>query len=146
MKKMKKILLVILLFSSAAYSQNEVGLKMIDIESRFKEPKYDLKQVLEEDGTTTLSVKLENANATYYFDNDSFKLSNTLVITPDSQKSLEKYIKLYDSKYKRANSTKVKWKVETIISNDITIIETINLSKMTVEGDGFYVLIWSFEE
>jgi hypothetical protein len=142
---MKKILLVILLFSSAAYSQNEVGLKMIDIESRFKEPKYDLKQVLEEDGTTTLSVKLENANATYYFDNDSFKLSNTLVITPDSQKSLEKYIKLYDSKYKRANSTKVKWKVKTIISNDISIIETINLSKMTIEGDEFYVLIWSFE-
>ncbi len=143
---MKKILLVILLFSSAAYSQNEVGLKMIDIESRFKEPKYDLKQVLEEDGTTTLSVKLENANATYYFDNDSFKLSNTLVITPDSQKSLEKYINLYDSKYKRANSSKVKWKVETIISNEISIIETINLSKMTVEGDEFYVLIWSFEE
>lgn len=143
---MKKILLVILLFSSAAYSQNEVGLKMIDIESRFKEPKYDLKQVLEEDGTTTLSVKLENANATYYFDNDSFKLSNTLVITPDSQNSLEKYIKLYDSKYKRANSTKVNWKVETIISNEISIIETINLSKMTVEGDEFYVLIWSFEK
>lgn len=142
---MKKILLVILLLSSAAYSQNEVGLKMIDIESRFKEPKYDLKQVLEDDGTTTLSVKLENAYSTYYFDNDSFKLSNTLVITPDSQKSLEKYIKLYDSKYKRANSTKVKWKVETIISNDISIIETINLSKMTVEGDEFYVLIWSFE-
>jgi hypothetical protein len=143
---MKKILLVILLFSSVAYGQNEIGLKMIDIESRFKEPKYDLKQVLEEDGTITLSVKLENAYATYNFDNDTFKLSNTLVITPDNQKSLEKYINLYNSKYKRANSSKVKWKVETIISNEISIIETINLSKMTVEGDEFYVLIWSFEE
>lgn len=73
-------------------------------------------------------------------------MSNTLVITPDSQKSLEKYISLYDSKYKRANSTKVKWKVETMISDELSIIETINLSKMTVEGDEFYVLIWSFEE
>ena len=143
---MKKILLIILLFSSIAYCQNEVGLKMIDIENRFKEPKYEIKKIKEDDGTLTLSVKLENAYATYYFDNDTFKLSNTLVITPDSQKSLEKYISLYDSKYKRANSTKVKWKVETMISDELSIIETINLSKMTVEGDEFYVLIWSFEE
>ena len=142
---MKKILLIILLFSSMAYCQNEIGLKMIDIENRFKEPKYDLKKGIENDGTTSLSVKLENAYATYYFDNDTFKLSNTLVITPDSQKSLEKHISLYDAKYKRANSTKVKWKVETMISDELSIIETINLSKMTVEGDEFYVLIWSFE-
>lgn len=143
---MKKILLVILLFTSIAYCQNEVGLKMIDIENRFKEPKYEIKKIKEVDGTTSFSVKLENAYATYYFDNDTFKLSNTLVITPDSQKSLEKYISLYDSKYKRANSTKVKWKVETMISDELSIIETINLSKMTVDGeDDFYVLIWSFE-
>ena len=118
---------------------------MIDIERRFKEPKYDLKRVIQDDGTTTLSVKLENAYASYYFDNDYFKLSNTLVITPNSQNSLDKYINLYDSKYKRANSTKFIWEVETIISNEFSIIETINLSKITtVEGDEFYVFIWFF--
>ena len=144
---MKKILLIILLFSSMAYCQNEIGLKMIDIENRFKEPKYDLKKGIENDGTTSLLVKLENAYATYYFDNDTFKLSNTLVITPDSQKSLEKHISLYDAKYKRANSTKVKWVVETKMSDEFSVIENIHLSKMSVEGeDDFYVLIWSFEE
>lgn len=138
---MKYYIIIFLFFSSFIYSQSEVGLRIIDIKNRYKESKYDLKENIEADGSTSLSVKLENAYATYYFDNDSFKLSNTLVITPDSQSSLEKYISLYNSKYKRANSTNVKWIVETI-----SIVEYIHLSKISAGGKEFYVLIWSFED
>lgn len=118
-----------------------------DIKNRFKDSKHNLEQIVQEDGSISLSVKLENAYATYYFDNDSYELSNTLVITPDSQKSLERFIKEYNSKYKRANSTNVKWLVDTKLSDEISIIETIHLSKISAEGvDDFYVLIWTFEK
>jgi hypothetical protein len=138
---MKYYIIIFLFFSSFIYSQSEVGLRIIDIKNRYKESKYNLKESIEDDGSTSLSVKLGNAYATYYFDNDTYKLSNTLVITPDNQSSLEKYINLYNSKYKRANSTNVKWIVETV-----SIVEYIHLSKMSAGGKEFYVLIWSFDD
>lgn len=144
---MKFYTLFFLFISPFIFSQNEVGLPLNDIKNRFKDSKYNLEQIVQEDGSVSLSVKLENAYATYYFDNDSYQLSNTLVITPDSQKSLERFIKEYNSKYKRANSTNVKWLVETKLSDEISIIETIHLSKISAEGeDDFYVLIWTFEK
>ncbi len=143
---MKFYTLFFLFISPFIFSQNEVGLPLNDIKNRFKDSKYNLEQIVQEDGSVSLSVKLENAYATYYFDNDSYQLSNTLVITPDSQKSLEKFINEYNSKYKRANSTKVKWIAETKMSDELSVVENIQLSKMSVEGkDDFYVLIWSFE-
>lgn len=143
---MKFYTLFFLFISPFIFSQNEVGLPLNDIKNRFKDSKYNLEQIVQEDGSVSLSVKLENAYATYYFDNDSFQLSNTLVITPDSQKSLERFIKEYNSKYKRTNSTKVKWIAETKMSDEFSVVENIQLSKMSVEGkDDFYVLIWSFE-
>ena len=143
---MKFYTLFFLFISPFIFSQNEVGLPLNDIKNRFKDSKYNLEQIVQEDGSVSLSVKLENAYATYHFDNDSYQLSNTLVITPDSQKSLERFIKEYNSKYKRANSTKVKWIAETKMSDELSVVENIQLSKMSVEGkDDFYVLIWSFE-
>ncbi|MFK7107055.1 hypothetical protein [Flavobacterium oreochromis] len=143
---MKFYTLFFLFISPFIFSQNEVGLSLNDIKNRFKDSKYNLEQIVQEDGSVSLSVKLENAYATYYFDNDSYQLSNTLVITPDSQKSLERFIKEYNSKYKRTNSTKVKWIAETKMSDEFSVVENIQLSKMSVEGkDDFYVLIWSFE-
>jgi len=143
---MKFYTLFFLFISSLIFSQNEIGLPLNDIKNRFKDSKYNLEQIVQEDGSISLSVKLENAYATYYFDNDSYQLSNTLVITPFNKSSLENYIKQYDSKYKRANSTKIKWVVETKLSNDISIVENIHLSKMSVDGEeDFFVLIWSFE-
>lgn len=143
---MKFYTLFFLFISPFIFSQNEVGLPLNDIKNRFKDSKYNLEQIVQEDGSVSLSVKLENAYATYYFDNDSYQLSNTLVITPDSQKSLERFIKEYNSKYKRTNSTKVKWIAETKMSDEFSVVENIQLSKMSVEGkDDFYVLIWSFE-
>lgn len=143
---MKFYTLFFLFISPFIFSQNEVGLPLNDIKNRFKDSKYNLEQIVQEDGSVSLSVKLENAYATYHFDNDSYQLSNTLVITPDSQKSLEKFMNEYNSKYKRANSTKVKWIVETKMSDELSVVENIQLSKMSVEGkDDFYVLIWSFE-
>lgn len=143
---MKFYTLFFLFISPFIFSQNEVGLPLNDIKNRFKDSKYNLEQIVQEDGSVSLSVKLDNAYATYYFDNDSYQLSNTLVITPNSQKSLERFIKEYNSKYKRANSTKVKWIAETKMSDELSVVENIQLSKMSVEGkDDFYVLIWSFE-
>ena len=143
---MKFYTLFFLFISSLIFSQNEIGLPLNDIKNRFKDSKYKLEQIVQEDGSISLSVKLESAYATYYFDNDSYELSNTLVITPFNKSSLEDYIKKYDSKYKRANSTKIKWVVETKLSNDISIVENIHLSKMSVDGEeDFFVLIWSFE-
>lgn len=143
---MKFYTLFFLFISSLIFSQNEIGLPLNDIKNRFKDSKYNLEQIVQEDGSISLSVKLENAYATYYFDNDSYQLSNTLVITPFNKSSLENYIKQYDSKYKRANSPKNKWIVETKLSNDISIVENIHLSKMSVDGEeDFFVLIWSFE-
>ena len=143
---MKFYNLFFLFISSLIFSQNEIGLPLNDIKNRFKDAKYNLEDIIQEDGSISLTVKLENAYATYYFDNDSYQLSNTLVVTPDSQKSLENYIKEYNSKYKRANSTNIKWLVETKLSDEISIIETIHLSKISAEGvDDFYVLVWSIE-
>jgi len=143
---MKFYTLLFLFISPFIFGQKEVGLPLNDIKSRFKESKYDLKEIIESDGSISISVKLENAYATYYFDNNSYQLSNSLVITPDSQKSLERYINEYNSKFKRANSTEVKWIVETKMTDEFSVVENIQLSKMSVEGkDDFYVLIWSFE-
>jgi hypothetical protein len=137
---------IILFFCSIVYSQNEIGLPLSEIKSKFQDSIYELKQDTEVDGTITISVKLENAYATYYFDNDIYKLSNTLVITPNSQKSLEEYITLYNSKYTMENSTIVKWKAETKLSDELSIIERIYLSKMTTQdNNSFYTLIWTLE-
>lgn len=144
---MRLFFLLFIFISPFIYSQNELGLPLNEIKNRFKESKYELKQIVQNDGSISLSVKLEDAYATYYFDNDSYQLSNSLVITPSNQVALGKYVKFYNSKYKRAKSTIVKWLVETKLSEEISITETIHLSKISAKGeDDFYGLIWTFEK
>ncbi len=127
------------------FSQKNIGVPISNIKKKYRESKYQLKQSKEEDGTITIDVKLTNAYASYTFD-DKYKLSTMLVITPFDQKSLNKYIAEYDSKYKRLNSDIVKWEFETKISDEVSIAEHIVLSKMSAEnGESWYTLTWLFE-
>lgn len=144
-KKIRWLLLVVsLLFCSLGYSQNELGLPLSFIKDKFKEPKYELKQYREDDGTYTLAVKLEKAYLTYYF--DKFNDTDSVVITPFDNNSLQNYISEYDSKYIRLNSDVIKWKAVTELVENLVIVEYIVLATITAEdGNSFYTLIWTFE-
>ncbi len=140
----KFLLLLLILMVNEVFSQKNIGVPISNIKKKYKESKYQLKQSKEEDGTITIDVKLQNGYASYTFDDS--KLSTMLVITPFDQKSLKKYIAEYDLKYKRLNSDTVKWEVETKMSEEVSIVEHIVLSKMSAEnGENFYTLIWLFE-
>ena len=141
----KYLLLLLILMVNEVFSQKNIGVPISNIKKKYKESKYQLKQNKEDDGTITIDVKLQNAYASYTFD-DKYKLSTMLVITPFDQKSLNNYIVEYDSKYKRLNSDVVKWEFETKISDEVSIAEHIILSKMSAEnGESWYTLTWLFE-
>ncbi|WP_158730247.1 MULTISPECIES: hypothetical protein [unclassified Flavobacterium] len=140
----KYLLLLLILMVNEVFSQKNIGVPISSIKKKYKESKYQLKQNKEDNGTITIDIRLQNAAATYTFDNS--KLSTMLVITPFDRKSLNKYISEYDSKYKRLNSETTKWEVETKYSEEVSIVEHIILSQITAKnGEIWYNLIWVFE-
>lgn len=141
----KYLLLLLILMVNEVFSQKNIGVPISIIKKKYQESKYQLKQNKEDNGTSTIDVRLQNAAATYTFD-DKSKLCTMLVITPFDRKSLNKYITEYDSKYKRLNSETTKWEVETKFSDEVSIVEHIILSQITAKnGEIWYNLIWVFE-